>query len=95
MDMRDMSPTDRIERLEIMIQMVQGDTRELRGRQNQLESQWGQFIPLVADQIGRKVLAPWLSSVITIPDSLNINENDDPLNLDNITMKEKGGMGKT
>lgn len=70
MDKKNMTITDRVEKLEILIQMYQAGTADERRRLNRIEEQWEQFVPLVADQIGRMMIAPWMRQNFTLPEAL-------------------------
>ena len=83
-----------IDRLTIRVEMVEQATRDLRGETMEIKRQWSQFIPLVSEQIGTKILSPWLSQNIKLPDSLDIDLLKGPLNMGDFPTLEQRRKGK-
>lgn len=91
-------PLSPIERLAIRIEMAEDNIRQIRRQQNDMESQWQQFAPAVADHISTKVIIPamvqGLMRAIQVPPTLEMKNRADPLSLEDFDIekfkKEKG-----
>ena len=67
--------------------------RELRREVRELKEQYGDFVPLVADQITRKFFIPLVSGSIELPPELEHKPEPNPLDLtDFVRQLEKGSQ---
>lgn len=82
------------ERVMLRLDIVEAGLSELRGKQNRLELQWGEFTSIVSQQIAKRIIAPWLQSQIHVPDDLLIENRKDPLSLEDLeSILKKRGEG--
>ncbi|MDD5486849.1 MAG: hypothetical protein PHW65_04780 [Dehalococcoidales bacterium] len=90
-------PLTEMERAVMRIEMVEENVRELRGRQRELETSWGEFAPAVADHISTKVIIPamveGLMKAIRLPSTLEIRGVETPLSLGDMPEKLRRGKG--
>ena len=95
--MNKLSPIDR---LIVRVEMTEESVRELRRKMNELERQWGEFLPAVTNKLCKEIIIPGmvqgLMKAIQLPISIEINKDiADPLDISDMVnnwkrSKEKG-----